>query len=85
MSPKPAARMKDDTRNGATARALRGEREERSVAAVGRVGVVEGGLEELLYGYYLWLFAFLLLLAVAVVSASAGRRTSRTPTADKPS
>jgi hypothetical protein len=45
----------------------------------------EGGLTELLYGYYVWLFAFLLFLGVAVLSASADRRTSRTPTADRPS
>jgi hypothetical protein len=45
----------------------------------------EGGLEELLYGYYLWLFAFLLFTVVAALSASADRRTSRTPTGGTPS
>lgn len=42
----------------------------------------ENGLHDLLFGYYLWLAAFVLMLAAAVVtmvSASATRRTSRTP------
>ena len=45
----------------------------------------EGGLDELLEGYYLWLFAFLLFAVVAILSAYAARRTSRTPMADTPS
>jgi hypothetical protein len=44
----------------------------------------EGGLPDLLYGYYVWQAAFTLLLAVAVLNAFAARRTSRTPTAGKP-
>lgn len=36
-------------------------------------------------GYYLWLSAFALLFAAAVLTAFASRRTSRTPTADRPS
>jgi hypothetical protein len=45
----------------------------------------DDGIAELLYGYYVWLFAFALLLAVAVLTAFAARRTSRTPTAGRPS
>ena len=45
----------------------------------------EGGLDELLVGYYLWLLAFLLFALVATISAYAARRTSRTPTAGTPS
>jgi len=44
----------------------------------------ENGLADLLYGYYVWLLAFALMLAVAVLTAFASRRTSRTPTADRP-
>jgi hypothetical protein len=42
------------------------------------------GLAGLLYGYYVWLGAFVLLTAAASLSAYADRRTSRTPTADRP-
>jgi hypothetical protein len=45
----------------------------------------EDGLEDLLYGYYVWLGAFALLLVVAALIAFASRRTSTTPTAGKPS
>ncbi len=41
----------------------------------------ENGLQDLLFGYYVWLAAFALLLAAAVVTAFEARRTSRTPTA----
>lgn len=41
----------------------------------------DGGLADLLFGYYVWLGAFALLLAVASLTASASRRTSTTPTA----
>lgn len=44
-----------------------------------------GRLPDLLYGYYVWLFAFLLFTVAAVLTASAGRRTSRTPRAGTPS
>ena len=44
----------------------------------------DDALADLLYGYYVWLFAFSLLLAVAVLTAFADRRTSRTPMAGKP-
>jgi hypothetical protein len=44
----------------------------------------DDALADLLYGYYVWLFAFSLLLAVAVLTVFADRRTSRTPTAGKP-
>jgi len=42
----------------------------------------EQGLDDLLFGYYLWLAAFALLLAVAAITAFASRRTSTTPTGD---
>lgn len=42
------------------------------------------GVSDLLYGYYVWQLAFVLMLAVAILTASANRRTSRTPTADTP-
>lgn len=45
----------------------------------------EQGLADLLYGYYVWLLAFALLLAAAALNAFASRRTSRTPTGDRPS
>jgi hypothetical protein len=45
----------------------------------------DNGLADLRYGYYVWLSAFALLLAVAVLTAFEARRTSRTPTAGKPS
>jgi hypothetical protein len=45
----------------------------------------DDGLADLLYGYYVWLSAFALMLAVAVLTAFAARRTSRTPTAGRPS
>jgi hypothetical protein len=45
----------------------------------------EHGLGDLLYGYYVWMFAFALLLTTAVLTASADRRTSRTPTGGTPS
>jgi hypothetical protein len=45
----------------------------------------DDGLADLLYGYYVWLSAFALMLAVAVLNAFAARRTSRIPTADRPS
>jgi hypothetical protein len=41
----------------------------------------EDGLQDLLFGYYVWLSAFALLLAAAALTASASRRTSTTPTA----
>jgi hypothetical protein len=44
----------------------------------------EQGLEDLLYGYYVWMAAFTLLLAAAVLTAFEARRTSRTPTAGRP-
>jgi hypothetical protein len=42
------------------------------------------GLDDLLYGYYVWLGAFALMMAVAILTAYAARRTSRTPTDDTP-
>jgi hypothetical protein len=39
----------------------------------------ENGLQDLLYGYYVWLAAFALMLAAAAVTAFEARRTSRTP------
>ena len=45
----------------------------------------EHGLDDLLIGYYVWLAAFALLLAMASLIAYASRRTSKTPTADRPS
>jgi hypothetical protein len=45
----------------------------------------ESGLGDLLYGYYVWLAAFALLLAVAVITAFSSRRTSKIPTAGRPS
>lgn len=44
-----------------------------------------GALADLLFGYYVWLLAFVLLFAVAMITAFASRRTSKTPTADRPS
>lgn len=44
----------------------------------------ENDIADLLYGYYVWLLAFALLLAVAVLTAYAARRTSKTPTDDRP-
>jgi hypothetical protein len=44
----------------------------------------EKGLQDLLFGYYVWLGAFTLMLAAAVVTAFEARRTSRTPTAGTP-
>ena len=45
----------------------------------------EDGLADLLYGYYVWLFAFALLQAAAVINAFADRRTSKTPMDGRPS
>jgi len=45
----------------------------------------DDGLADLLYGYYVWLSAFALMLAVAMLTAFSARRTSRTPTAGRPS
>jgi hypothetical protein len=45
----------------------------------------DDNLKDLLVGYYLWLAAFALLLAVAGLTASSGRRTSKTPRAGTPS
>jgi len=45
----------------------------------------DDSLEDLLSGYYAWLAAFTLMLIVAILTASAGRRTSKTPTAGTPS
>ena len=45
----------------------------------------ERGLNDLLVGYYVWLVAFALLLVVALIIVVANRRTSTTPTADRPS
>ena len=45
----------------------------------------EGGLRDILAGYYVWEAAFALLLAVAVMAAVASRRTSTTPRAGTPS
>jgi hypothetical protein len=42
-------------------------------------------LNELLFGYWVWLAAFALLLVVAILNAFEARRTSRTPTAGTPS
>jgi hypothetical protein len=44
-----------------------------------------GQVGDLLYGYYVWLLAFALMLAAALVNAFSARRTSRTPTAGRPS
>ena len=44
----------------------------------------EKGLQDLLFGYYVWLAAFVLMLLVAVLTAFEARRTSRTPTAGTP-
>jgi hypothetical protein len=48
----------------------------------------EKGLQDLLFGYYVWLGAFALLLAAAVLqamaTASEARRTSRIPTDGTP-
>ena len=44
----------------------------------------EKGLQDLLFGYYVWLGAFMLMLAAAIVTAFEARRTSRTPTAGTP-
>jgi DMSO/TMAO reductase YedYZ heme-binding membrane subunit len=41
----------------------------------------DGGIADLLFGYYVWLGAFALLLTVAALIASASRRTSTIPTA----
>jgi len=50
------------------------------------VSALRGGdVGDLLVGYYVWLAAFALLLALAIVTASANRRTSKTPTAATPS
>jgi len=45
----------------------------------------ENDLDDLLIGYYLWQAAFALLFSVAVIIVVANRRTSTTPTADRPS
>ena len=45
----------------------------------------EHDLDDLLIGYYLWQAAFALLFSVAVIIVVANRRTSTTPTADRPS
>ncbi|HEU4778854.1 MAG TPA: hypothetical protein VFS58_03140 [Steroidobacteraceae bacterium] len=45
----------------------------------------EHGLNDLLYGYYVWQAAFALLLAMASIIAYASRRTSTTPTDGTPS
>jgi hypothetical protein len=45
----------------------------------------EHDLNDLLIGYYLWMFAFALMLGVAIIIAAAARRTSTTPTAGTPS
>jgi hypothetical protein len=42
-------------------------------------------LQDLLFGYYLWLAAFALLLTVAALIAFASRRTSKIPRAGMPS
>jgi hypothetical protein len=42
-------------------------------------------LGDLLYGYYVWLLAFVFFTVAAVLTASASRRTSRTPRAGTPS
>jgi hypothetical protein len=44
-----------------------------------------GELATLQSGYYAWEAAFALLTAAAIITASATRRTSRTPTAGTPS
>jgi hypothetical protein len=41
----------------------------------------EQGLDDLLIGYYVWLFAFALMLGVSILTAVASRRTSTTPRA----
>lgn len=45
----------------------------------------ENGVQDLLYGYYLWVAAFALLAVVAALSAFSSRRTSKTPMAGTPS
>lgn len=45
----------------------------------------ENGLNDLLFGYYLWLAAFALLLTVASLIAFASRRTSTRPMGGTPS
>jgi hypothetical protein len=45
----------------------------------------EGDLNDLLYGYYVWIAAFALLALVATLTAFSSRRTSKTPMADTPS
>jgi hypothetical protein len=45
----------------------------------------EGGLNDLLYGYYVWVAAFALLALVATLIAFSSRRTSKTPMAGTPS
>jgi len=45
----------------------------------------EGGIRDILPGYYVWEAAFALLLGVAVTAVVASRRTSTTPTAGTPS
>ena len=45
----------------------------------------ESGLNDLLYGYYVWVAAFALLALVATLSAFSSRRTSKTPMAGTPS
>jgi hypothetical protein len=42
-------------------------------------------LDSLRIGYFVWLSAFALLLAAAILTAYEARRTSRTPTAYRPS
>lgn len=42
----------------------------------------DGGLADLLFGYYVWVGAFALLLAAASLIAFASRRTSTIPTDD---
>jgi len=45
----------------------------------------ESGLNDLLYGYYVWVAAFALLALVATLIAFSSRRTSKTPMAGTPS
>ena len=44
----------------------------------------EKGLQDLLFGYYVWLGAFALMLISSIVNAFEARRTSRTPMAGTP-
>jgi hypothetical protein len=44
----------------------------------------EHGLQDLLFGYYVWMLSFVLMLVAGGVTAFAARRTWRTPTDGTP-